>query len=303
MLELCWRAKLVEANLQVQANRWCRSDGYDRLDGSEKGAVSYFHGMTMAQVACDEMLNVPSLVHLDRVLEALGKKTKASRPDFLGVHPLFNTPSVAVEAKGRTNEKDQKALDKAKIQAKKLPVITGVGATMAVASMSYFDVEGGSSGVPVWRCRLEDPPRQRTRDEIARTALIALHYQPLVRAVAGSTREQRGEFSRWELPSLDAWLWLPSGLVEVGASLGDAVDLSQLEATGAALEEQLAALYQRESLNQWADVDPDKRSRNMLYMGANGVGLELGDSWEDRVARDNDRAAPRTDDALDGGVD
>ncbi|MCF6377995.1 hypothetical protein L2K70_10295 [Nocardioides KLBMP 9356] len=269
---------LVASTLDVTGNRWRRSDGYDRLDGTEKGAVSYFHGMTMAQLACAEVLDVPSLVHLDRVLALMGKKaTHRSRPDFLGVHPFLKTTSVAVEAKGRSNGIDLPALKTAKDQAKLLPTVTGVVATLAVASMSYFAAPSGSD--PAWQCRLEDPPRQRSADVIDRSAIIALHYEPLVAAASSRDADGQGEFLRWHLRDVDAWLWLPAVVFELGVPLLAGGSLAMFEDVGAAIEAALIELVEAKDFSERLDIASRSRDAGRFYLGQNGVGIELGESW------------------------
>lgn len=82
LVELCWRAALVGANLEhdASADRWRKAAAYKRLDPSEKSAVSYFLGMTQAKITSEMLLGVPYLVHLDAVLALLGQTTNQSRP-------------------------------------------------------------------------------------------------------------------------------------------------------------------------------------------------------------------------------
>jgi hypothetical protein len=66
-LELCWRVALTITNIEESASthRWIRTSAYDRLDPSEKSAVSYLLGMAQAKITCEMLLGVPHLVHLD----------------------------------------------------------------------------------------------------------------------------------------------------------------------------------------------------------------------------------------------
>lgn len=76
-LELCWRVALASAAIEESrlSGRWVRTAAYDRLDPSEKSAVSYFLGMAQAKITCEMLLGVPHLVHLDAVLATLGAST------------------------------------------------------------------------------------------------------------------------------------------------------------------------------------------------------------------------------------
>lgn len=61
LIELSWRAALAEASLEEDpaTGRWVMTDGYRRLDQSEKRAVSYFLGMTQAKIMCARLLRAP----------------------------------------------------------------------------------------------------------------------------------------------------------------------------------------------------------------------------------------------------
>lgn len=126
LAELTWRSALMEASLSHLHPGWHRSSSYTQLDASEKSAVSYFLGMAQAQLTCARILGVPSLVHVDAILRLLGRRTRKSRPDFLGVHPRTSLLSVAVEAKGRTHGYTDALVSKAKAQSRALPGVTGV---------------------------------------------------------------------------------------------------------------------------------------------------------------------------------
>jgi hypothetical protein len=261
LIEVCWRMAMAAAALSQHGHHWKRSVSYNRLDASEKGAMSFFLGMTMAQLACADVLGIPSLVHLDRVLALLGRSTRRSRPDFLGIDPQSNTLSVAVEAKGRTNAYDGQVLAKAKKQALSLPAVTGTTSTLALASLAYFERDLFDP-TPLWRCHL----------------LIALHYQPIAAAMRSAQSTPVGTYLRAPLLEMDAWLWAPTSVVSLAAeprqergpremaSLGADIEGAVLDAS---VDESETAL----TLQIRSQEDPT------LYLGANLVALELGSSW------------------------
>jgi|LULL01.1.fsa_nt_gb hypothetical protein len=125
----------MEASLRPVGNVWVRTTSYDRLDQSEKSAVSFFLGMAQAQLSCHQLLNVSSLVHIDTYLRAIGKPSKKSRPDLLGYDWLTGT-AVVVEAKGRTHGYSDKLVNDAKAQAMKLPALAGHSST-SIASIGW----------------------------------------------------------------------------------------------------------------------------------------------------------------------
>lgn len=280
LLELCWRMTMVVASLKVSDDRWEKSRAYSRLDASEKSAVSYFLGMTLAQLACAQVLGVPSLVHLDAVLAALGKPVpRRRRPDFLGVHPTTAALSIAVEAKGRTHGRDGQAMTKAKLQAQSLPEITGVSASMAVAAMSHFSSEVLDRRV-TWRCDLDDPPRPDGPDDkrpITREAILALHFIPITSAVLGARFDREGPFTRASLPNLDAWLWAPTALVEATADTRITSGPRKLKEIGSRLQDIIASTTSGDF--QPTDFTTGFSSAARFFMGDNAIGIELGPTW------------------------
>lgn len=63
--EIIYRASLICAN-QLNSDSWIRkSDGYLHLDPSEKGAVSYFLGLSFTKLMACKLLEVEWLLHVD----------------------------------------------------------------------------------------------------------------------------------------------------------------------------------------------------------------------------------------------
>ena len=124
--EIIYRTALLYANLtETPCEHLARSDAYDGLDPSEKGAVSYFLGLSASKLFAGRCLNVPWLLHLDvyrTQLSAVLKKGR-SKPDLVGQDCSGNW--IVIESKGRTNGFDDKALDKAKKQSRKVRTISG----------------------------------------------------------------------------------------------------------------------------------------------------------------------------------
>ena len=153
LVELCWRAALTAASLEgTRSGRWAMTDGYWRLDPSEKRAVSYFLGMTQAKIMCGRLLRAPHLIHLDAFLTMIGQTTRASRPDLIGLSLPAMDVTIAVEAKGRTGGRDDEVTRKAKEQARSLPGVLSTSSALRVASVASFDAQWR------WEAYLEDPP-------------------------------------------------------------------------------------------------------------------------------------------------
>lgn len=177
--EATWRSAMIEATLRQTANprRWVRTDAYDRLDPSEKSAVSYFHGMVGARLMTEALLAVPLLVHVDAVLAHLRAHTSKSRPDFVGHDPVKGSYSIALEAKGRSRGWSNDPLTSAKNQALLLPKVISTTTTVAAASLTYFEDDH-------WTGHLEDPPTKASQvDPLSPGLLTASYYLPIVQAL------------------------------------------------------------------------------------------------------------------------
>lgn len=196
--QLTWRSHLVSSNLSVGPASILRSHAYDRLDPSEKSAVSYFLGMTQASLVIEKVLGIAFTAHLDLVMAALNiPLARRSRPDLLGVDPS-GTLSASIEAKGRSGGFSSKVVSDAKIQAQKLPVVQGVPLSLSLASLAYFDRSR------VWLSHLEDPPATGSSLAVPKSLLIAAHYARLV-DLAHDPKAQRyeGDFNRIKFSSED----------------------------------------------------------------------------------------------------
>ena len=125
------------------------TDGYWRLDPSEKRAVSYFLGMTQAKIMCERLLHAPHLIHLDAFLAMIGQTTRTSRPDLVGLSLPAMDVTIAVEAKGRTGGRDDQIIHKAKAQARSLPGVLSTSSALRVASVASLTPSRG--GRHTWR--------------------------------------------------------------------------------------------------------------------------------------------------------
>lgn len=214
LLEMLWRIGMVAANVRPTANgdRWTRSRSYDRLDPSEKSAVSYFLGMTQAAFMSRYVLGYPHLVHVDLLLMQQGSKLRGKRPDFVAVNPTTHPTtaySAVLEAKGRTNGFSQTALDSAKKQTVNTPGVRGLVVSERIASEGFFADDGS------WSSVLEDPDGTGDELEFGLETYLLVYYRNIIEAGRQSeTWEQNGDHYRFSVPELNIVLSLPSQLVE-----------------------------------------------------------------------------------------
>ncbi|MER0091024.1 hypothetical protein QP960_003610 [Corynebacterium rhinophilum] len=169
-LEIAWRTSMALAHLEAADGGWVQNRSYKRLDPSEKSGISYYLGMVLPAIIAKKELNIPHLVHVDSVLQILGKKKRnVQRPDLVGYRWGSNGNSrgrLLLEAKGRTNGFVQAPLDKAMDQLKNAPpeVLQLVGGSaLRIASLSYFEKSGVKSNKAVWQAFMTDPPSEPVR--------------------------------------------------------------------------------------------------------------------------------------------
>lgn len=130
LYEAMFRLSLIRMALEQSgptATRLRRTPAARTLDPSEKGAINYFVGMTLAKLFSARLLNAPWALHVDVFGASVGAMlTQRSRPDLLA--QIHGTDEwIAMESKGRISPPDATAIQRAKAQATRIGVR---GATM-----------------------------------------------------------------------------------------------------------------------------------------------------------------------------
>ena len=141
------RASLYEANFRLSLIRMAleqddsrnlkRTDAFVALDPSEKGAVSYFLGMTFCKLFASRLLNTPWLLHLDVFRNELNPTLLGrSRPDFVAFEK--SGKRYAFESKGRSYPPSAKDIEKAKEQAQRLVRVNKTLCSLQIGTFAYF---------------------------------------------------------------------------------------------------------------------------------------------------------------------
>ena len=176
-LDLLWRVAMVRANLREDPNteRLHRSDIFDALDRSEKGAVSYFLGMCFAKLALEKLFRVRWLLHLDVYQASLnGYLAFNTRPDFVGLDARQQW--TVVEAKGRSWGMPDDTMTTAKQQTRSLRRINDQLPALRLAVGTGFFSEGV-------RTRIWDPDDyddDAPDVPIDLEAFLKAYYRPLI---------------------------------------------------------------------------------------------------------------------------
>jgi len=139
--EAIFRLSLVRMALEQygpSATRLRRTAAFKNLDPTEKGAISYFLGMTFCKVFASRLLSTPWLLHLDAFkattsMSSLGR----SRPDLFG-QQTGTGEWLAFETKGRASKPSAADRAKAKAQATRLVAVSGSPCTLHVGAFTFF---------------------------------------------------------------------------------------------------------------------------------------------------------------------
>lgn len=172
-----WRLELARAVLDWGGNRVRKRPIYDQeLDRTEKGFASYHIGMVCSLLWARQVLVVPHLAHVDRILDAAGIHTNDRRPDLLGSDAAGRL--YAIEAKGRSRGAGD-AMVRARRQLREsrywFTLSDGTPA-LGVACISYFDGDE-------LRVQTADPVSQARRYTTTPEILRAASLEPYAEAI------------------------------------------------------------------------------------------------------------------------
>lgn len=282
-MEVIWRAALLRANLELSqpARRSRRGRGFApssafwALDGSEKGAVTYFMGLALAKLAAERRWDVPWVLHLDvysrranpygRPINVVLPGSGRRRPDLIG--QSMGGDWLVLESKGRTGHvSDDLRLD-AKEQTRLISMIDGQRPRWRIASVARF--HGGTLAVD-----LIDPldplpgaePLSLPPGEFLR-AYYALVLGCIPEGAEGRLSADRRSFVTGAIDEADLTIGIEKHLYQV---LRD--DMANPDA---ALP--LDVRVRDVLANQRAVSDGEEDARERI--GRDGVLVQLGPSW------------------------
>jgi hypothetical protein len=249
--EAIYRICILRANLRTQIGRFTRSSAYNRLDPSEKGAVSYFIGLTVGKFLCEQVLDAPWMMHLDVYRNELEPliQNPGGRPDLVGED--IQQRWIVCEAKGRTRGFSLEALTRAKEQTTHISRISGQLPFLRVAILSFF-FNGSLSAYFVDPDEVTQHP---SRLKVSREQFMRDYYEPILSIVEGVER-------RPQATELVAYLR------EVDVSIGIDKAVHDFARRGAYddLVSRVKEIH--------ASTGDEKRR-----VGKDGVSVELGQTW------------------------
>ena len=278
--EMVFRIGMLYVNLkESKKGTFEETDAFAALDPSEKGAISYFLGLSTAKLLSHRFLKVPWLMHLDVYKKSLVplqpsrsiNGIKKAKPDLVGRD--MNGNWIVIEAKGRSGNKDGKLMAKAKLQTRFLRKINGYYPSIRVAHVSYFKQR--HTLFTHW----EDPEDyNETAPDLVITddEFIRAYYAP-IRALFASDQVEVTE----EIHRGDSYRMLSLPGIDVRIGLLNVSD-GELELALARRREHMLSLL----------VADDSTSENLnQFIGWDGILIEAGPSWgqERMMAQPNQR--------------
>ncbi len=175
--EFAYRALMVAANLAPDAYGLLkRSDAFQLLDPSEKGAISYFLGLTTAKLFAERMLSTPWLLHLQlfpKSLSAKYWKLRHHKPDLVGRNERGEW--VVVEAKGRSGQVPAGLLEAAKFQTRCLRSLNGELPALRVAVACGFPKDR----LCVELCDPSEPAPEAVSIDLPIESFFEVYYAPV----------------------------------------------------------------------------------------------------------------------------
>lgn len=138
LYEARFRLSLIRMALeQDDSGNLKRTDAFVALDPSEKGAVSYFLGMTFCKLFASRLLKTPWLLHLDVFRNRLNPTLLGrSRPDFVAFKKFRQR--YAFESKGRSYPPSANDIEKAKGQAQRVVAVNNIPCSLHIGTFAYF---------------------------------------------------------------------------------------------------------------------------------------------------------------------
>lgn len=140
-LDALARIATLRSTLQVDLAGYLRkTNHYQALEKTEKGFVSYSHGMMFTKLFASHHLNIHWLTHLTSIQNMPIQYYSGSRtrPDLIGWTWNNGDEYSVFEAKGRSGTLDTDAVSKAKEQAQSIRSINGNPPSYSVATESFY---------------------------------------------------------------------------------------------------------------------------------------------------------------------
>lgn len=264
--DLITKIHSVYANLRSEGGYLVKSNLYEALDPTEKGAVSYFVGMMCCHLATARLLNIPHLFHLSGFVSSGGviRGIRNSRPDLLGRD--FRGNWVIAEAKGRTHGFNASASLKAKQQTRMVRQINGMLPSLRFGAQAYF--------APELSIYIEDPDEyDEGADDIQfdENRLI-LSYYSLVESLTRRSDDIR---------SIDNRDYRFYNLKSSGISIGleEKIGLCVRDSNASYLIEHIQSFEEQRSDQKVSPLESSSSESGDYSTYSDGIAIQLSQNW------------------------
>ena len=267
--ELVSRLFQVVANLDPSNGCLARSPAYLGLDPSEKSAISYYCGMTLAKLIAEELFAVPFLQHIGSYPPPSVQYQTTLRPDLAGLDASGRW--YVVEAKGRSNDANSDVLLKAKRQTMAVRCVNGASPRLRLAVVTDFP-RG------VLRVQLEDPEDAEGVPvdwDVSVEQTLLLHYALYLAVITSYDNVEiamgNRRFTAVQLAEVDLTIGVEVRLFRLLKALG-------LPTASDTLVKEILELLPRQVEHvRAADVLP--RGLSSVRIGGDGMLIGVGRSW------------------------
>lgn len=273
IFEFRYRALIIYANLRLNGSRAViKSEAYRSLDPSEKGAISYFLGLTFSKFLARRYLGVDWLMHLDMYHDELTPVIRGNRrPDLVGLNPAGE--SVVIESKGRTGPLTIRTVADAKAQACALRSIRGEPPVHHLASITHFTRDHRLS------THFEDPDGsdlEALNLEISEDQFLLDYYAPFVSLLEQADGPLRRE-------QYDDRVAVVVEFEDLDLKVG--LDLAVRDAlrSRAEIRERLVDLLPDSEAPAKDEEFVEPNASKNYFVGSDGIAIELGPSWSDEA--------------------
>lgn len=295
--EMLMRIYMVQVNfMESAAGKFEHTPVYTSLDPSEKNALSYFMGLTMAKLLANRFLATPWLVHLDRFSGNLTPKPRAEndpklRPDLIGLDDQKRW--VVMEAKGRSNGAPNSLMTTAKAQTANLDEIDGKQPYIRVACAAYATPAGVLSAK--WADPEEVNPDAPSLN-IGPDDFLRQYYAPIRNLISGNNpgavKEQPGEYTfttsrlfieqNPQLEQVEAgYTFTTVAFPDLDIKIGLLNDIESLVLD----HPQWYSTFSRKVTIDAILNDTEGANNRPFFVGPDGVLIELGPSWDSENMR------------------
>lgn len=265
LYERIYKTYLIYANfIQNNNNNIAHSNAFDFLDPSEKGAISYYLGITSAKLMAEKYLNTPWLMHLDvyrNQLNPVFAPRKKAKPDLVGWD--VNGNWIVLEGKGRSGRFDNIALNKAKDQVNNLISISGKSPLFKIALECHFQ---NNILEIIW----EDPDKNSKGYKITIDTDMFMHdyYMPFIKVF-----NIKKHYPIKVYIENNIYKFIVINVDEVDMKIGIIDKIMEKNYS-----------FIKDNYNNFMAYSKDNKK---IKIGNDGIYVELGDSWsEDRMKKE-----------------